>query len=132
MQNKSLVKNLWTGIRKRMGRFFSNPYSEVNVNWFKLKYYKHLQAGKLRKHRLAGKWLYFYSSTELLHMLKEVFIEKVYFQPLPPEPFIIDCGANIGLSVIYLKTLSPGATILAFEPDEKNFELLSKNIKARG
>jgi FkbM family methyltransferase len=47
-------------------------------------------------------------------------------------PFIIDCGANIGLSVIYLKRLFPSARILAFEPDEKNFILLTKNIAAFG
>src|SRR5688572_18307628 len=114
MQNKSFVQNFWTGIRKRANRVFANPYREVNVGWFKLKYYKHLPPGKLRKHLLLGKWVYFNSSTELLHALKEIFIDKIYLQPLPPQPYIIDCGANIGLSVIYMKTIYPEATILAF------------------
>jgi FkbM family methyltransferase len=32
------------------------------------------------------------------------------------------------MSVIYLKERFPDAEIVAFEPDEKNFELLSKNV----
>ena len=56
----------------------------------------------------------------------------MYKQELPPKPFIIDCGANIGLSVIYLKNLYPDAEIVAFEPDEQNFQLLQKNIASFG
>lgn len=132
MQNKSLAKNIWVGFQKKLKGIFANPYREVNLNWFNLKYYKHLPEGKRRKHRLFGHWIYFYSATELLHGLKEIFIDKIYRQPLPEHSYIIDCGANIGLSVIYLKQICPTATIVAFEPDDKNFELLSKNIHSFG
>jgi|SRR5688572_7129834 len=130
MQSKSLLKNTCTEFRKKTNSLFNNPYRQVGLNWFKLKYYKHLPSGKLRKHRLFGKYIYFYSASELLHGFKEIFLDKIYYQNLPPEPYIIDCGANIGLSVIYMKQLYPGATILAFEPDEKNFELLERNISS--
>jgi FkbM family methyltransferase len=65
-----------------------------------------------------------------MHGLNEIFIEEIYKQSLPPNPYIIDCGANIGLSVIYLKQMFPDATIIAFEPDEENFYLLQTNIKS--
>jgi len=43
------------------------------------------------------------------------------------EPFIIDCGSNIGLSIIYFKTHYPNAKIIGFEPDPKIFSILKKN-----
>jgi FkbM family methyltransferase len=128
MQNKSVSKNIMQGIRLRIGKIFHNPYRIVNIGPFKKIYYKHLNPNRTRKHGLLGKEISFYSPTELLHGLKEIFIDEIYKQKLPSRPYIIDCGANIGLSVIYMKNLYPQATIIAFEPDEKNFELLKKNI----
>ncbi|MEZ5034373.1 MAG: FkbM family methyltransferase [Chitinophagaceae bacterium] len=126
----SFLKNIGQGIKKRISSLFKNPYKEVNLNRYKLTIYKHLSAGKLRKHRLEGKYIYFYRPIEFLHGLKEIFIDKIYFQQLPKNAYIIDCGANIGLSVIYLKKIAPEASIIAFEPDDKNFELLQKNINS--
>ena len=82
--------------------------------------------------RLFGKDLHFINATELLHGLKEIFVDEIYKQELPAQPYIIDCGANIGLSVIYMKRRHPDAEILAFEPDEENFLLLTKNIQSFG
>ena len=45
------------------------------------------------------------------------------------SPVIIDCGANIGLSVIYLKKTYPFAKLICFEPDPQNAQVLEKNIK---
>jgi FkbM family methyltransferase len=64
---------------------------------------------------------------------KEIFRDEAYkFQPKTKEPFIIDCGANIGLSVIYFKQLCPSAKIIAFEPDSKIFSLLEENVASIG
>jgi FkbM family methyltransferase len=82
----------------------------------------------LHSHKLFGHETWFVSGQEYLHGIKEIFIEEIYRQTLPPNAFILDCGANIGLSVIYLKKICPTATIIAFEPDPNNFELLQKNI----
>jgi FkbM family methyltransferase len=132
MRNSSFAKNLIKGINKRFKSITKNPYKKVNLNWLNLKYYKHLPAGKLRSHQLFGKPLYFYSAPELLHALKEIFIDEIYKQHLSDKAYVIDCGANIGLSIIYIKHLFPNAEIIAFEPDEKNFEVLSKNIESFG
>jgi FkbM family methyltransferase len=64
-----------------------------------------------------------------LHSMQELFIEKVYlFKSSSESPCILDCGANIGLSVIFFKQLFPKARIKAFEPDPMNFEVMHKNI----
>jgi FkbM family methyltransferase len=132
MANKSFLGNIINGVQKRLEFFFTNTYKEVNLNWITLKYYKHLPAGKIGTHKLFGKDIYFYSATELLHGLKEIFIDKIYKQDLKENPYIIDCGANIGMSVIYLKQLFPKAEIVAFEPDETNYGLLKKNVSSFG
>ncbi len=60
----------------------------------------------------------------------EIFDKEIYkFKAETNSPFIIDCGANIGLSVIYLKKLYPHAEIIAFEPDEKIFAYLKYNTQ---
>lgn len=41
---------------------------------------------------------------------------------------IIDAGSNIGASTIYFKNLFPKALVFCVEPDDDNFELLSKNV----
>lgn len=42
---------------------------------------------------------------------------------------IVDGGANIGLSSLYFNRKFPGAHIIAVEPDNDNFEQLSKNVR---
>jgi len=49
------------------------------------------------------------------------------FQCGSASPRIIDCGANVGVTVHYWKRLFPGARITAFEPDPTIFELLKHN-----
>lgn len=132
MASKSFLKNITNGVQKKIKFLLANPYKEVNVNWITLKYYKHLPAGKIRVHKLFNNNLFFYSASELLHGFKEIFIDKIYKQPLVENPYIIDCGANIGMSVIYMKQQFPLAEIIAFEPDETNFSLLNKNINSFG
>ena len=44
--------------------------------------------------------------------------------------FIIDAGANIGLTSVYLANRFPSARLLALEVDQQNFELLAANTRA--
>jgi FkbM family methyltransferase len=41
---------------------------------------------------------------------------------------IVDCGANVGCSVLWFSNEFPGAEIVAIEPDLANFELLNQNV----
>ncbi len=126
----SFGKNITTGITKKLNSLFHNPYSKVNINWFSIKYLKHLPSNELHTHRLFDHPTLFYDGHEFLHGITEIFIDEVYKQSFPENANIIDCGANIGLSVIYVKRHCPTANIIAFEPDNKNYELLSKNIQS--
>lgn len=132
MQNTSFLGRLSKGLTRKAGSLFHNPYRKVNIGWFGEKYYKHLPPGKIRSHKLFGKECYFVNPQEFMHGLKELFLEELYRQKLGPRPYILDCGANIGLSIIYLKQLFPDAEIVAFEPDTRNFSLLARNIESFG
>jgi FkbM family methyltransferase len=126
--SSTFFKNLFNGINSRINKIITNPYRQVNVNWLTLKYLKHISVEKIHSHKLLQHQTFFYGGWEYLHGLKEIFIEGVYNQNLPPNAYVIDCGAHIGLSVIYLKSICPTANIVCFEPDSKNFYLLNKNI----
>lgn len=124
----SFSRNLINGIKSRIKKTFNNPYQQVNINWASLKYLKHLPSDKVHSHNLLKHQTFFYGGIEFLHGVKEIFLDGVYYQHLPENAYILDCGAHIGLSVIYLKSICPSANIVCFEPDNKNYELLQKNI----
>lgn len=58
--------------------------------------------------------------------------DQIVLQPYLPRHLapevIVDCGANIGLTVRYLNAAYPLARIIAVEPAPDNFGLLLKNI----
>lgn len=64
---------------------------------------------------------------------KELFKEEVYkFNSAKTNPYIIDCGSNMGMSVIYFKSLFPKARILAFEADPYVYRFLNNNVQSFG
>ncbi|MGZ5187812.1 MAG: FkbM family methyltransferase, partial [Kaistella sp.] len=77
---------------------------------------------------LFGKPFRFSDCAGYLHSVDEIFGEDVYkFTTASNSPYIIDCGANMGLSILYFKQNYPDSTILAFEPDHKTFNILKEN-----
>lgn len=79
---------------------------------------------------ILGEQICFVDSASFLFMYEEIFVKQIYkFLSDNLAPYIIDCGANIGLSVIYFKQLYPNARITAFEPDPNIFQVLARNIE---
>ena len=63
----------------------------------------------------------------------QIFVAGIYqVDGLGATPTIIDCGGNIGLSVIAFKQRYPQARILTFEADPKLAAVLAQNVKALG
>jgi FkbM family methyltransferase len=78
---------------------------------------------------LYSKEITFVDSASFIFMFKEIVHKQIYqFKTTNERPYIIDAGANIGLSIIYFKQLYPDAEIIAFEADEKIFSILQKNL----
>src|SRR5689334_11659595 len=117
MENNSFIKQISAGVSKKIKTLWSNPYKKTNLNFFYIKYLKHLIPDKIHSHLLLNHKTFFYSGPQYLHGLKEIFIDGVYDQRFPENAYILDCGSHIGLSVIYLKSICPSAHIVCFEPD---------------
>lgn len=67
-----------------------------------------------------------------LYTFGDVFEQQVYrtvLKHLPECSTIVDLGANIGLSSLYLASAYPSARIFAIEPNQENFELLKVNLR---
>jgi len=64
---------------------------------------------------------------------KDVVIRGIYrFQAARPDPYIIDGGSNMGVSVLGFKADHPAARVVAFEPDAAVCEMLKENLERNG
>jgi FkbM family methyltransferase len=64
---------------------------------------------------------------------KDIFVHRIYhFESSRPDPRILDCGSNIGLSVLYAKRAHPAARVTAFEADPEVLPLLRENLAGNG
>ena len=72
-------------------------------------------------------------SASFLYMCKKLFAEEIYrFRSATDHPYILDCGSNIGLSILYFKRLYPAAEIIGFEPDPAIHACLERNVRTFG
>lgn len=68
-----------------------------------------------------------------VYLFREIFLDgEYYFNSGSAKPFILDCGSNIGMSIMYFKARHPGAEIIGFEPDDEAFACLQENVTANG
>ena len=79
---------------------------------------------------LFGQEFYYHNKDSLDGPYVEIFQKGIYtFIPKQETPIIIDCGANMGLSVLFFSKHYPNAKIFAFEPDDTVLWCLEKNIE---
>jgi len=125
------MNKIFKGIAYRLRRHQvaeNNPYQLTVLKEIIL---KHQEPSGIRNIRIGRHRLFYENPLELYHSYKEIFLQEIYdFVALSSTPTIIDCGANMGIGVCYFSDKYPGARIIAFEPDSKNFELLKRNVPA--
>lgn len=80
---------------------------------------------------IAGFKVQFCTFGSLAYLFDEIFLGQEYsFAAGNQSPFIIDCGSNIGMSILFFKMMYPNSAILAFEPDKEAFLCLETNVRA--
>ncbi len=81
-----------------------------------------------------GKFTVLFPNGREYHFLKrEIWNQKSYFfKSNKSQPFIVDIGSHIGISVLYFKYIYPHSRILAFEPNPHSFDILNENIHRNG
>jgi len=63
-------------------------------------------------------------------LYKDIFVHRIYhFDAQRQDPLILDCGSNIGMSVLYFKHVYPGARVIGFEPDPVVCPCLEENVR---
>ncbi len=66
---------------------------------------------------------------QLAFLFQSIFMRRDYeFACRKADPVIIDCGSNIGMSILWFKWRYPRAQITAFEPGRRAFEYLERNV----
>jgi FkbM family methyltransferase len=82
----------------------------------------------LRDEKLWKQNLHFSDYPSFLMLFGQVFLnDEYFFKSETDRPFVIDCGANVGMSIAYILSSYPQARILAFEADPDNFAILQIN-----
>lgn len=115
---------------KKLVRFFLYLIRPSDPVVKALKRFPRYQEGEIS---FLGHRLKFSDGASILFTYDEIFRKRIYaFQSETRTPFIIDAGANVGMSVIFFKQMFPESEILAFEPDKRIFSFLSANIKDFG
>jgi len=62
---------------------------------------------------------------------EEIFIRKEYkFTTNTPEPVIVDCGGNVGLSAIWFKFQYPKSKLTVYEPEPRLADCIEANLAA--
>lgn len=103
--------------------------------WLYLKFISRLvvfpliQARKISEEKVLGATMKVADYRTFLGLISEIFFHRIYsFETSSPSPVILDAGSNIGMSILFFKSLYPGCRVIGFEPDAQTFELLQANV----
>ena len=123
------------GLRKEFRRLKRGIKMRFNAKDIKLELgrisdFKHFTAGYAQIFDKPFKFHHGPSFTESYHELFETDIYR--FKPSADSKVILDCGANMGLSVLYFSINYPDHHIIAFEPDAEIFSVLKENVQTFG
>lgn len=128
MNPLQIIPNLFKAVNKKFKTEFHKT-KPSQISWRQAKYHKHLDDVTPKTIMIDGVTFTYEHRHSLFHTYEEIFVREIYrFDAATPSPLIIDCGANIGLSILYFKKIFPAARIIGFEPDPHNFNLLQKNL----
>ena len=73
--------------------------------------------------------IHYTDEDELNTLLEEIWRKRSYYADLNTNtPYIIDAGAHIGITTLYLHSLYPQAEFLCIEPNPQNLILLKQNL----
>lgn len=115
-------------LRPKDNAQITEPFTPIGF-WLEKKL-KHEDATRIKRQQIGHLSFWYQRPYELLKTYQDIFCSGIYrFETAEQQPIIVDCGANIGLGVMYFKQLYPNATVIAFEPDQANADLLEKNVK---
>ncbi len=104
-------------------------WAYLNIRFRRLFFEKKLNLKKELKQSFLNYKVNIRKFSDFYWTFREIFIdEDYYFNTENDEPFIVDLGGNIGISVLYFKWIYPKSKILVFEALPENVIVLKENI----
>ena len=126
------ITNILKGIGKKLTQQKTKPRYQ-KFTWLQKRILKHRDDYSIKSFAFNNYKVFYKRPYELIKTYEELFLDEIYrFQSNNEKPVIIDCGANIGLSSLYFKSIYPNTILHAFEPDATLFDLLEKNAQVNG
>lgn len=106
--------------------FFNRHFRQRKITLIRLKHTKRYTPQTVN---IFDKPIKIVDSASFLYQYNEIFITKIYlFKSNKNNPKIIDGGSNIGLAIIFWKSIFPQSSIISFEPDINLFNTLKYNV----
>lgn len=133
-----MLNAVYTFVRDVKRIFAAKPrpvFRPVSVLWsyIRLQFSSRKDTTSLKHARILDLDWYYFDSEIFLRLFQEIFVSQTYKADVTSEvPTIIDCGSNIGMSILYFKAMYPRANIIGFEPNPDQYAILEKNIAANG
>lgn len=123
IQEKLEYRELYNKKVKPLGVPYDDFYSRTHEE----------KRGNKKQTSLFGKTVYRVDVNSYISCLFPIFFDNVYsFKTESKTPVILDCGANIGLSILYFKHIYPNAHIIGFEADKDIYNICNKNMESFG
>ena len=80
--------------------------------------------------KIFGFQVHFFEYETFAILFEELYLPDAYhFTAQSDSPFILDCGSNIGLAIIYFKKIYPNCRVIGFEADARTFKKLEQNLE---
>ncbi|HEY3216755.1 MAG TPA: FkbM family methyltransferase [Candidatus Eisenbacteria bacterium] len=90
-----------------------------------------LASQRPRRARFEGYTVRIRDGASFYMAYKDIFVRRIYhFESPRPDPRVLDCGSNIGISILYFKRVYPSARVTAFEADPAIFAELEETMRA--
>ena len=123
-QLERIRRNNFPGLSKSE---LARSYAKLELKFIRS---KHLQTKRQFPEEILGYKINYLNLASLRLLFHEVFLQQDYcFATDKVNPFIIDCGSNIGASILYFAKRYPEARIIGFEPFGPAFLVLQSNIE---
>jgi FkbM family methyltransferase len=113
----------------------SSVFRPISMLWsyIKLLFSSNRDTTSLKHAKILDLDCYYFDSVIFLRLFQDILVSQTYQANITSEvPTIIDCGSNIGMSILYFKVMYPRANIIGFEPNPDQYAILEKNIAANG
>lgn len=130
------MKRFYINIKNKIS-FSFNISKMASTVYYKCKFFLFVFLSLILKHfRIRSKFkirvnkLNFFVNmlTSDIPIFDKMFLQEEYNIKFTNDPkIILDLGSNVGFSTLYFKSLFPGATIYAFEPNPRILKNLSLN-----